>query len=219
MSRRSTPRTSHQAAADRETAAYRREHDMPEGTEVQHWTKVRSAARTGMVTERMNRNLSPLQSRSDEHATTLLTTEGTNDRGTTYTVHERADANGELSPATKTHTTEHKFADRYLIPAEEQRLTRANPTMDAQDLAEAAGAQVRWKMTGDPGDVSPELITETGPFADARRADATAPYADQHGTPSIAASGPTAQQISHALEASAALEVSGVDKAPAGPCL
>src|ERR1700756_1908719 len=101
MSSKSTPKTSHQAAADRATTVYRRDHDMAEGTQVQHWTKVRSAAATGMATERMNRNLSPLQSRSDEHATTLVTTEGTNTRGTKYTVHEGVDANGELSAATR----------------------------------------------------------------------------------------------------------------------
>lgn len=150
----------------------------------------------------------------------MLTTEGTRDRGTTYTVHEGVDTKGELSPATKTYTTEHKFADQYLIPAEQQRLVGENPAIDAQDLAEVAGAQARWKMTGEPGDVSPGLASEIGPFADARRGGAanTAPSADQPGTAATGGGGPSAAQISHALQASTTLQAPGIDNAPAGPC-
>jgi hypothetical protein len=214
MQNRNTPKSAHEAAADRATAAFRRDHDMPDGTQVQHWTKVRSAARTDMAAERMNRNLSPLQSRSDGHAETLLTTAGTTDRGTRYTVHEGVDADANLTPAVATYTTEHKFADRHLILGEEQRLARENPSLDARDLAEVAGAQARWKMTGDPGDVSAELAVESGPFADARRSAAPAA-----GPAVVDGPGPSAQQISQAMVAGNALEAGGISNAPAGPGL
>jgi hypothetical protein len=215
VSSKDNPTTSHQAAANRATQQYRDHHDMPEGTQAQHWTKVRSAERTGMPAERMNRNISPLQSRRDGQPVTQLTTEGTRDLGTRYTVHERVEHTGELSDATRSFTTEHKFADRYLIPAEQARLAQENPSIDPHDLCEAAGAQARWKMVGAPGEVSPELVAEIGPFAAAQHAaPTTAPAPDTHQPPSNTTQGPSASQISQALETAASPGGVGVDTPP-----
>jgi hypothetical protein len=106
-----------------------------------------------MSPDRYNRNLSPLQSRKDGAATTMLTSkDGT--KGTTYSIHHGVDAKGQLSEPSKTYSTEHKFADQHLIPAEEKHIKQSNPNVDRQDLHEAAGASARHKMTGHPGDVS-----------------------------------------------------------------
>jgi hypothetical protein len=139
--------------AGKATSQYRAKHNMPKGTQVQHWTKVLPSRAAGMSPDRYNRNLSPLQSRKDGAATTMLTSkDGT--KGTTYSVHESATAKGGLSQPSKTYSTEHKFADQHLIPAEEKHIKQSNPKVDKQDLQEAAGASARHKMTGHPGEVS-----------------------------------------------------------------
>ena len=149
--------SSHQKEASKATANFRANHNMPKGTQVQHWNKVLSAKETGMSYDRTNKNLSPLQSRNNLPATTLLTSKD-GSSGTKYTVHDHVKPNGELSDPKKTYGNEHKFADGYLIPAEEARLKESNPAIDKQDLVEVAGASAKFKITGDPGNASKHLI-------------------------------------------------------------
>jgi hypothetical protein len=124
---------------------YRAENDMPEGTQVHHWTKERLAKESGMSPETMNKNLSPMQSRNDGKATTLLT-----DPEGGPTRYEVGDG--------KTYGNEHKLADRHMIPTGHERIKAANPSGDPKAAAEAAGGVAKWKMTGDPGNVSKELV-------------------------------------------------------------
>lgn len=111
---------------------------MPQGTQVQHWTKERSAAATNMAPEIMNENLSPLQSRNNLPATLLL--RDPNGGGTRYSV-----------SGGSTYGNEHKFADRYLIPTEEARIRTANPNVDPRVAAVEAGRSARYIMEGEPG--------------------------------------------------------------------
>jgi hypothetical protein len=134
-----------EAAAAR--AHYRAHNPMPPGTQVQHWTKVLLAKEAGMSTAAMNRNLSPLQSRNNMKATTMLT--DPNGGGTRYSV-----------KGGSTYGNEHKFADRHMIPTEHERIKAANPNVDPKVAAEAAGAVAKWKMTGDPGNVSKQIATK-----------------------------------------------------------
>jgi hypothetical protein len=126
--------------------AFRAQNDMADGLQVQHWTKQRLAEKAGISPETMNRNLSPLQSRTVGKATTLLM-DDKKGGGTLYEV-----AGGS------TYGTEHRFADAHLIPAEQAKLKAANPELDPKIEAEAAGGVARWKMTGEPGDVSKQIL-------------------------------------------------------------
>ncbi len=86
MGKGSKPVADHQKAANKATARFNAENDMPEGTQPHHWIKVRDAERTDMPVDRMNKSLAPLQSKTDKPATTLLTSkDGTS--GTTYKIH------------------------------------------------------------------------------------------------------------------------------------
>jgi hypothetical protein len=117
---------------------YRGNNPMPPGTQAQHWTKVRSARAAGLSTSTMNRNLSPLQSRNNLPATTLLT--DPKGKGTRYTV--------KGGPS---YGNEHKFADRFLINKERANIRAANPNVSEKAAVVAAGESARWKMTGHPG--------------------------------------------------------------------
>jgi hypothetical protein len=126
---------------------YRAQHDMPQGTQAQHWTKERSAKAAGLARQVMNRNLSTLQSRKNRPATTLLT--DPKGGGTRYSV-----------KGGTTYGNEHKFADRHLIPSEAAKLRAANPQIDPKVVPEVAGGVARWKMTGDPGSVPKHLLAK-----------------------------------------------------------
>ncbi len=160
-------RSRYHREAAKATAAYRIKHAMPEGAQVQHWNKVLDAEKHGMSIPDMNKNLSTLQSRTDRAATTLHVSP--TGKGTRYTVHERVlvvnddrkninpkDVNRDLSEPKRTYGTEHKFADRYLIKSEFDKLQNTN--LSGRDKVELAGATARWKMTGDPGPRSPHLF-------------------------------------------------------------
>jgi RHS repeat-associated protein len=142
------PGTDFAAAAAQARQAYRAANVMPPGTQVQHWTKELSAAATNMDPAVMNLNLSPLQSTgratgpwsatSVGPATTLLTDPAGGQ--TRYQV-----IGGSV------YGNEHRFADRFLIPQIEDQIRAANPGATPGEVAEAAGRQARWIMTGDPG--------------------------------------------------------------------
>lgn len=151
----------------RHVANYRASHPMGPGQQVQHWYKVIPALKSGMSTTKMNSNLSALQSRKGERATTMLVqadvepgkrtpgkgTPGLG-KGTRYTVHG-VDEKGQAT--SKSFNTEHKFADAHLIPAEAAHIKAANPKVSPQRLVQAAGASARHKMTGHPGPVSKDV--------------------------------------------------------------
>ncbi|GGO53673.1 SpvB/TcaC N-terminal domain-containing protein [Streptomyces lasiicapitis] len=132
------PGTDFAAAAAQARQAYRLANVMPPGTQVQHWTKELSAAASNMDPAVMNLNLSPLQSRNALPATTLLVDPAGG--GTTYSA---------LSGSV--YGNEHKFADRFLIPQIEDQIRAVNPGATTAEVAEAAGRQARWVMTGEPG--------------------------------------------------------------------
>jgi hypothetical protein len=129
---------------------------MPEGTQVQHWNKVRNAERADMSPQDMNRNLSPLQANNHLPATALLV--DPNGGRTRYSAHSYVERNGQLSPASHTYGNEHKFVDRYMIEKEYQNIKSSNPNAPEKEVIQAAGAAARWKMTGDPGDAPQGLV-------------------------------------------------------------
>jgi hypothetical protein len=140
------------AGADR----YRAKNPMPPGTQVQHWTKVLSAKKTGMSPKTMNTNLSSLQTSKDKPATTMLS--DPKGGGTKYTVQKEQQTANYLSKKSKgQYTTEHRFADRFMIKRAESRISANNPKVNPQKAATAAGAQARWEMTGHPGDVPKDV--------------------------------------------------------------
>ncbi|HEX4817118.1 MAG TPA: SpvB/TcaC N-terminal domain-containing protein [Nonomuraea sp.] len=145
------PGTNFRSAAAAGRAAYRAANQMPPGTQAQHWTKELSAQATDMSPDVMNMNMSPLQSRKALPATTLLV--DPQGRGTTYAV-----------SGGSTYGTEHKFADRFLIPQIEDQIRQANPNADPREVAVQAGRQARWIMTGEPGPDVPGPAPQRGPF-------------------------------------------------------
>jgi hypothetical protein len=142
---------------------FRANNDMPPGTQVQHWTKERGAASTGLHPDVMNENLSPLQTQGRAQppgpggqqrpplnglpATTLLT--DPHGGGTSYHVEGGS-----------TYGSEHRFADKYLIPTELERIQNANPNVDPRVAQVEAGRMARWRMEGTPG---PEPPASTPP--------------------------------------------------------
>ncbi len=132
------PGTNFAAEAAQGRRAFRAANVMPAGTQAQHWTKELSAAAANMHPDVMNLNMSPLQSRNALPATTLLFDPAGG--GTTYTI-----SGGSV------YGNEHKFADRFLIPQIEDQIRAANPGATQAEVAEAAGRQARWSMTGEPG--------------------------------------------------------------------
>lgn len=149
------PGTDFAAAAAQARQAYRLANVMPAGTQVQHWTKELSAAAANMDPAVMNLNLSPLQSRNALPATTLLVDPAGG--GTTYTV-----LGGSV------YGNEHKFADRFLIRQIEDQIRAANPSASAAEVAEAAGRQARWVMTGEPGPAAVPFPEAAGMSSSAR---------------------------------------------------
>jgi hypothetical protein len=164
----------------------RREQAQPPGTQAQHWTKWLASTRDTPVTQRMtpemiSQNRSWLQTDPNRPATQLLS--DPQGGGTKYYIGDQPvprptgpqlELPGfeQTRPASQ-YTTEHRFADNYLIEQAKQR-----PTSSAnQNLANLyAGAEARWRMEGTPGQgdwgwqpkssaYSPQLslFPETGP--------------------------------------------------------
>ena len=159
--------------------------DPAAGLQDQHWTKVRDATvnATGTLpasAEAINANRSPLQSRRAGEASLLLGTEGVPasefanpaQRGTDYFIDDTGagrvgeprrgrGAQQELAfgppeaPFERRYGTEHRFADRYLIPEmraqiAESRARAGLPPLDDVQLTVAAGEQARYVMEGVP---------------------------------------------------------------------
>lgn len=151
------------------------------GIQDQHWTKVRDAtvnapAGTAPATvEAINANRSPLQTFKAGEGTLLLTTEGAPDvnRGTRFFIGDEpmgrpavpaepgipaipAEPGAVGGPARDAdYNSEHRFADRYLIPEEAAKIQAARasaglPPLDHVQLAVAAGEQARYRMEGVP---------------------------------------------------------------------
>ena len=133
--------------------------------------------------EAINASRSPLQSRAAHPATLLLTTEGApasalpgGERGTRYYIGDApmgrpavpegpgnvaipAEPGAAGGPAraadTRRYSTEHRFADAYLIPEMRRQIQASReraglPPLDDVQLAVAAGEQARWVMEGVP---------------------------------------------------------------------
>jgi Domain of unknown function (DUF4157) len=139
---------------------------MPEGTQAQHWTKKIESEAANLHPDLMNENMSALQSErpgqkgtpnEDRPAQTLLT--DPNGGGTTYSTDGDTQTGGNIrrprrrgdrgfQKGTPVKQTEHKFADRALIPAEAARILSGS---DPGNTALWSGANARWIMTGEPG--------------------------------------------------------------------
>ncbi|WP_223297266.1 SpvB/TcaC N-terminal domain-containing protein [Catenulispora acidiphila] len=142
------PGTNFSAAAADAREAYRLANVMPPGTQVQHWTKELSSAAANLDPAVMNLNLSPLQSTGRAAGRWSATSVGP---ATTLLIDPRGGQTRYSISGGSTYGNEHKFADRFLIPQIEDQIRAANPNATPGEVAEAAGRQARWVMTGEPG--------------------------------------------------------------------
>jgi hypothetical protein len=146
------PGTNFDNAHARGAANFRDNNLMPEGTQAQHWNKKVPSEAANLHPDIMNENMSPLQSRKDEPATTLLT--DYRGGGTTYStdgVARKPWPSGQKSPYganAPVYQTEHKFADNFLIPTIADRMPAG---VDPGNRVIWSGAEARWIMTGHPG--------------------------------------------------------------------
>ena len=221
-----------------------------QGRQDQHWTKVRDATinvgpgELPAHTDVINANRSPLQSRSRKQATLLLTTKGVNTqviasgrRGTRYYVGDRPmggigefegpaaagqTASVDAPPDYKRYTTEHKFADASLIPAERakiqaSRAAAGQPPLDDVQLAVAAGEQARWRMEGVPSTDLQQNATNpwSGEVVDIGRADPPGGAPGGPATPPAGSGGAAASQPA----AAAVPATPSTPSTPAGPTM
>lgn len=144
------------------------------GAQIQHDTKTLDVTRNlpaGMHPlhpDVINENLRWLQSRSALPATELLVSVGGG--GTRYHVDtiprgragdfgmpgHQPDLFPQARPPDRSYSTEHKFADAYLIPAQAAKIAQARrdaglPPLDPRLLAISAGEMARWQTTGHSG--------------------------------------------------------------------
>ena len=156
------------------------------GAQIQHWTKTLDVTRdlppgmAPMDANAINANISYLQSESDLPSTTLLSDPAgggtrfhaddvprgrTGDQGMPG---EQLDLfTPSRGPRDPDYSTEHKFADNYLIPRESERIAAARrqaglPPLDPRTLATAAGEQARWIMTGEAGPATSGMVVQLG---------------------------------------------------------
>ena len=150
----------------------RREQPAPPGTQAQHWTKWLASTRDitnpleRMTPEMISENRSWLQTDPNRPATLLLSDPR---GGTKYFIGDRAapapSAQMELpgleAPKLEPRfTTEHRFADNYLIPEAAKKMP-AGPASDIKSRVPLAGnpnlvnlwagAEARWQLEGIPG--------------------------------------------------------------------
>lgn len=130
------------------------------GAQIQHDTKTLDVTRNlpaGMNPlhpDVINENLRWLQSRTALPATELHVDPAGG--GTRYHVDDVPRGRATDAPRDPNYTTEHKFADAYLIPAASKQIAATRkrkglPPLDPRMLAIAAGEMARWRTSGHPG--------------------------------------------------------------------